>query len=333
MTLNFETDNIFYVPRGETLHIYDLYHWRMLSLDVHNFRIYLNTTYLRDIKKKVSEAYRRAAARQSFASRKEQVESKLKAFFESVEKTTPPPEQNTLLQRTFAPQQVTLWAYLSDAPLESFFPEDYEQPKSAPRTHNFSPLYGALFFSTLGGYELMLPQEDYDQAFLLDIPSAAGITVSQILPDQLLPVESEFCGSFGYSNKGNLVTYTQSSQISPENLCCIPLYHFNNSLYATLYLHLKTPVEYDIMVRPPERVVPTLRNLFAEHGFQCILEQKGNAIYRRHDDVLHFYENVAGKESLGSRFLAPFIVLVHKNGTYDPGERSKLIDELGLNFR
>ena len=65
MTLNFETDNIFYVPKGGMLCIFDLYDWRIFSLDVHNFRFYLNTTYLSDIKKKVNEVYRRAIAKKT----------------------------------------------------------------------------------------------------------------------------------------------------------------------------------------------------------------------------------------------------------------------------
>ncbi len=332
MTLNFETDNIFYVPEGGRLRIYDLYHWRIVSIDVHNFRLYLNTTYLADIKKKVTEAYRRSIAKRSHTSREEKVRSKLKEFFNSLEVASAPAEQNLLLQRIFAPQQATFWVRLSDGPLESFFPDDYQHSQPTPRTLNMFPLYGSLVFSALGDYEFTLPQEHYDQAFLLDVPPTTGITVCDLPADQLLPIDNEFCGSFGYSNKGNLITYTQSSEISTENLCCIPLYRIRSSLYATLYLHLQTSVKYDVIIKLPERVLPTLHNLFAEHGFHRIHEQNGNAIYRRQGDVLHVYENVAGKESLGSRFLAPFILLVQKNGTHHPGERSTLIDELALRF-
>lgn len=332
MTLNFETDNIFYVPEGRSLHIYDLYDWRIISLDVHKFRLYLNTTYLHDIKKKVSEAYRRSFAKRSLASQKEEVQTRLKEFFNCLELANAPAQQNLSLERIFAPQLATFWVRVSDSPLESFFSDDYQQSQPTTSPLNIIPLYGSLLFSALGDYELMLPQEDYDQAFLLDVPTTLGLTVSPLPADQLLPIDNEFCGSFGYSNKGNLITYTQSSEISKENLCCIPLYRIRNNLYVTLYLHLKTPVEYDIMVKPPEHALSTLHNLFAEHGFQRIYEEKGNAIYRRQDDVLHLYENVAGKESLGSRFFAPFILLVQKNGTHDPAERSKLIDELALSF-
>ncbi len=332
MALNFETDNIFYVPEGGRLRIYDLYQWRIVSLDVHNFRLYLNTTYLADIKKKVNEAYRRSIAKKSHTSRKDKVQAKLKGFFNSLEVVSAPAEQNPLLQRIFAPQQATFWVRLSDGPLESFFPDDYQEIRPAPRAHNIFPLYGSLVFSALGDYEFRLPRERYDQAFLLDVPSTTGITVSDLPADQLLPIDNEFCGSFGYSNKGNLITYTKSSEMSTENLCCIPLYRIHNSLYATLYLHLQTPVEYNVIIKPRERLLATLHNLFAEHGFHRIHEQNGNTIYRRQDDVLHVYENVAGKESLSSRFLAPFILIVQKNGTHNPGQRSKLIDELALGF-
>ncbi len=316
------------------LRIYDLYDWRIFSLDVHNFRLYLNTTYRGDIKKKVNEAYRRAIAKKSHSSQKNKIQPKLKEFFNSLEVASAPAGQNPLLQRIFAPQQATFWMRLSDGPLESFFPDDYQHSQpTTPRPLNIFPLYGSLIFSTLGDYELMLPEEDYDQAFLLDVPPTTGISVSPLPADQLLPIDNEFCGAFGYSNKGNLITYTQSSEISTENLCCIPLYRIHDTLYATLYLHLQTPVGYDVIIKPPERVLPTLHNLFAEHGFHRIHEQKGNAIYRRQDDVLHLYENVAGRESLGSRFLDPFILLVQKNGTHNPAERSKLIDELALSFR
>lgn len=333
MTLNFETDNIFYVPEGGMLRIFDLYDWRIFSLDVHNFRLYLNTRYRGDIKKKANEAYRRAIAKKTYSSQKKQIRPKLKEFFNSLEVASAPAKQNLLLQRIFAPQQANFWMRLSDSPLESFFPDDYQRRQPTPRPLNVLPLYGSLIFSTLGDYELMLPQEDYDQAFLLDVPPSTGISVSRLPADQLLPIDNEFCGSFGYSNKGNLITYTKSSEISTENLCCIPLYRIHDTLYATLYLHLQTPVKYDVIIKLPERVLPTLHNLFAEHGFHRIHERNGNTIYRRQDDVLHLYKNVAGRESLGRRFLVPFILLVQKNGTHNPDERSKLIDELALRFR
>jgi hypothetical protein len=71
-----------------------------------------------------------------------------------------------------------------------------------------------------------------------------------------------------------------------------------------------------------------VRAAMSELGFKLICDQNGNALYSRGDSHIHLYANAIGKESTGSRFLRPFLLITCHEGEGAPGKRSQLMEEI-----
>jgi hypothetical protein len=318
MTMNFGTDNIFYVPQHDQLHLFDIYHWRRIDFDVHRFNVFLDERYLWRINEKLLE----------IAERCEVDKDALARFLAQIRTHHAERPDKSLLQEALQPQALTLWARLSDGPQESFAREDYEISDQTPFEAHQVPLYGSFFLSSLQGYELNLPFEEGNEAFVLEIPRNASAAVAALPTEGFLPILDEFCGYYGYSNRGNLVNYTMKGEISPDCLGCLPLFQIGDDLFATLYFHIGTPVNRGLTVSVPENGIDDVLAALKKSGFTICREQSENWILSRDRDVIHYYANAAGKESLGSRFLSPFFIVASSGGQLDPEPRAQLCDDL-----
>jgi hypothetical protein len=318
VTTNFDTDNIFYVPQQNQLRLFDLYGWRRVDLDVHRLNIFLNEPYLSRITEKLLEISDRCNVDKNIVA----------GFLAQIPVHHVQRSDAPVLLDVLEPQRLTFWARISDVPQESFALEDYElgDPK---HVESFAiPLYGSFFFSSLQNYELNLPFEEGNEAFLLEIPRDDALAVNSLSAQDFLPILDEFCGYYGYSNRGNLVNYTMTGEIARDCLGCLPLFRIGDDLFATLYFHINTPVEHSLTISVPEDKIDAVLVPLKKMGFAICTERSGNWILSRGNDVIHYYANAAGKESLGSRFLAPFILVASADGNREPAARASLRNDI-----
>jgi hypothetical protein len=77
-----------------------------------------------------------------------------------------------------------------------------------------------------------------------------------------------------------------------------------------------------------EERVDEMAGLIKGLGYNVVKENSGNWIFKKGGDVVHYYGNAAGKESLGSRFASPMILVVRADGKGDVQSRSNLTEEL-----
>ena len=328
MSLNFETDNVYFVPPGQRFILYDIYHMRRLELDLDIWRLYYNQSGMKRIGKAVKTAESLWLEEHRDAREVEQARKEVKSFLSHFPTRPFPSRKGRRLEEKFSPQKITLWVRCSDKALESFEGEDYREkgPDSSRGISN--PIEGSVYLSSIGDYELSIHAGMEPQGFFLKVPSRGGVTEHALPPDELLPLGEEFFGAFGSSGKGRLINLTPDARVSKENLACTPLYRIDSHYFATLYFHLQTIDVFDVLLRFAERKIEYTRALLAELGFKKALMINGNELYKRGGALLHLYINAAGKESFGSFYLPPFLLITQNEGKTDPASRSKLMEEL-----
>ncbi|MCD6384383.1 hypothetical protein J7M23_01270 [Candidatus Sumerlaeota bacterium] len=333
-SLNFGCDNIFFVPEGEPLRIYDLYNWRVLEFDTSKLSVFLNQNYLPAIKEKIYEARERFCRKESGENRKA-LQENIDKFISSIQvkkfQGLDLRRAQSELDALFYPQSIRVWLRISDEPLESFFEEDYPerpfQPQS-PSSALLLPVNGSIYLGCVEEFETALPldEESGGFPFVLQLDSEKTVQISQISAFEFLPLIDDFCGAFGSSGRGNLINYTHHATVSQENLAALPLYRVGDCYYSTLYFSLSTKVEYDVMMRITEKQFANAFKTICRAGFQVVKEYVDNYIFRRGDDVVHLYGGAASKESLSaSRFLPPFLLVVANDTDFSPEQRSKLL--------
>lgn len=331
-SLNFGTDNIFFVPPGEALKIYDIYNWRIIELNIRKFKLYLNQSYLSVIKRDLTEARRRLQAKGAkinFAEVERRLEQFIAGFQLREFPCLQPQQAQIFLNALFAPQAITLWVRISDVPLESFFAEDYEEQQQLSSSQELLlPVNAALYLDCLQGYETALPlgEETESISFVLGLQAKDAVKFSSIPPLKFLPLAKDFCGAFGSSAEGILVNYTHHATISQQNLSAAPLYKVGSSHYVTLYFSLITKVEcgiiFPLSVREGRSVVEKIKGA----GFQLVKQEGENYIFRQGESIIHFYGSAPGKETLSiSSFLPPFLLIAGNEASVSPTQRAKLL--------
>jgi len=322
------------VPDGEKLAVYDIYNMRRLCLDIGSWAMFFNEAHQDRIGKEIDSARERwekhQQSRESIARGKEAID----AFLTDFPWQSYPRKSFPNVREIFHPQEITFWVRFSDTAQESFYMEDYHLPPTLPPQKGAPvPVIGSVYLSSIGDYELNIHEEVLDQGFFLRIPPERGVTNAPLLCDEILPLDEGYFGAYSASEKGRIINLTHDAHISGENLCCTPLYRIGSHLFITLYFHLRTNVEYDVLLRFPERKIPYARALLSEIGFKRSSEHHQNEIYQREESLVHLYINAAGKESLGSFYLPPFFLVSSHEGSRDPATRSKLMEEFIPRFK
>ena len=367
----FGTDHIIYVPENEPFRYMDLYHWRRMEWDVHLMRARLRQSVIELSRQRCKDSMKEYFKTPEGLEDQAKTRALVDSFWRDIRSRTECPEPPLLDSQwpmdKAAPQKLTFWVRISDAPAESFFEEDYDSTPllSSSSSDPFSPaadssaspaesgaapgrkaipVYGNLTLKSLGDAEIALPHEGPEAGFLLDFDPENSFRMETLDPRRPLPICQEFCGYRGASNRGYAANYTIEGKIASENLGCIPLHSFGHSAYATLYFYMKTIIQYDLVVRIRERRLEQAIHKLKAMGYSIYAEGASFKIWERPSgasshasgtgesaggmDILHLYVGIPGKEAEGARFMRPFVLAICQGGSYAPEKRSKLIAEL-----
>jgi len=327
VTLNFGTDNVYYVPEGQPLIFFDIYNMRRLEFHIGRWGLFYNQARMEYITNAVNSARsvwsRHQGRNQETEGNLKKVQSFLSDFPRRPFPSTPPLD----LKNIFSLRGITFWVRCSDTPLESFFEEDYNERPVTSGGAGYTPLMGAIQLSSIGDYELDIHEGIEPEGFFLEIPKGS-ITIASLPPEEILPLDEGFFGAFGSSGNGHVINLTHESKVSEENLVCVPFERIGEHYYATLYFHLGTDAEFDVIHRFHEKRLGFVRAAMSELGFKLVCDKNGNALYTRGNSHIHLYANATGKESAGSRFLNPFLLITCHEGESAPGKRSQLMEEI-----
>lgn len=335
-TVNFGSDNIYYVSEGEPLTIYDIYNWRIIELYIDELRIYQNELHqpiLQKILQQEAEQLTKKNRDLNLKLMQLQIDDFLSGF-ESRELSPSEMSDVQFLEKDlFFPQTATIWLRISDVPLETFYDEDYrELPMyGSVEEEILVPINVSLYLECLDEYERGLPidKELSTSPFAVGFEEDTFVVIKELSPFNFLPMIDEYCGAFGSSGRGILMNYTHHSSISEENLAAIPLYRQGDAHFVTMYFSLMTNSTLDIIFRFTEKQYDTALEKLEEKGFKVVKEFGDNYIIRRGDDIIHLYGAAVDKESLaGERFLPPFMLVGANDAAVEPEERSRLLSNL-----
>lgn len=327
MTLNFGTDNVYYVPEGQPLIFFDIYNMRRLEFHIDRWGLFYNQAHMEYITNAVNSAQDIWCRHQSRNPATQGNLEKVQSFLRDFPRRPFPSKSPLDLKNIFSLQEITFWVRCSDIPLESFFEEDYSKHPVTIQGAGYTPLMGAIQLSSIGDYELDIHEGIETKGFFLEIPEGS-ITIAPLPPEEILPLDEGYFGAFGSSGNGHVINLTHESKVSEENLVCVPFQRIGEHYYATLYFHLGTEVKFDIIRRFHEKRLGFMRAAMSELGFKLVCDQNGNALYSRDNSHIHLYANATGKESTGSRFLRPFLLVTCHEGEDAPGKRSHLMEEI-----
>ncbi len=335
-SLNFGTDNIFFVNAGEPLRIFDLYNWRILDFNINRLHVYTGTELVSLIHESIDKEIHGLIKDEGKVEQAE-VEQYVNDFLSGFNEVELSPGISRQSRNTgaeiFSPQKVSFWIRISDVPLESFFEEDYLESTStgATKPEHVLPVNASLYLETLGEYEKALPvnQETPGTSFYLGMEDDTILTPHQLDVFDFLPLIDDYCGAFGASGDGVMINYTHHATLSRENMAAIPLYKHGSRHYVTFYFSLKTTIEHETILPLDEQHLADVLEILQDKGFQVVKQMSGNYILRRGDDVLHFYGEAEGKESLsGGRFLKPFILVAANDADMAPERRAGLLQQI-----
>ena len=301
---------------------------RKVEMDCAHWSLFYNTEGLPAIRNALKAALKRWEKHQKTTDRLKNGKQILDSLIASLPLRKFPTRNLLNLEKYFSPQEITFWVRCSDTPLESFFKEDYSAKKPTPEKTLSIPLVGSIHITAIGDFELSIPQEIESRGFFLEVPQDGGITTAPLPPDEILPLDEGFFGAWGSSAKGRLINLSHNAEVCEENLCCTPLHAIGSHYFATLYFHLRTKVEYDVVLRLSEKSLEYAYAHLTELGFKPLREYVGNTVFKRKDSIIHLYTNAAGKETLGARFLPPFLLITLNKGSTNPALRSRLMEEL-----
>ena len=335
-TVNFGSDNIYYVPEGEPLAIYDIYNWRIIELYIDELRVYQNERHLPIIKEALRQEAEQLIKKHRDLNPK-LLQLQIEDFLSGFEIRDLPPADLSDVQflgkDLFFPQTAALWLRISDVPLETFYDEDYrELPMyGSVEEEILVPINASLYLDCLDEYEKSLPLDNElsTPPFAVGFEEDTIVVIKELSPFSFLPMIDEYCGAFGSSGRGILMNYTHHSSISEENLAAIPLYSQGDTHFVTLYFSLITNSTQEIIYRFTEKQYDTALEKLIEQGFKVVKEFGDNYIIRRGDDIVHLYGAAIDKESLaGERFLPPFMLVTANDANVNPDERSRLLSTL-----
>lgn len=326
MSYLFQTDNIFYLPPGEPLQIYDIIHWRRIDLPVQSAFAQINPAMAGVIKERAALALSHAQQDQPGLDplvESERMDRFLAAlpFSEAGDKVT------GVFETLFDPLRPIFWVRFSQQPLESFFPEDYEpSPSRQEACETALSCIGGISFNALGDFVCDLPSENPYSIRVSLVPGDSILQAVRLDPFEPLPLLEEYCGLLGSSNKGRAVTIDLAGEVPEHLLAAIPMGCDEAGIYQTLYLHLDTEVEVQPIrpFHPPDAA--NVASALKTAGFHPRRREKQFSVWERDGgDVIQIYRNLPGKESEGVRILPPFCLAVLAGGSTDVYERHELL--------
>jgi hypothetical protein len=332
VSLNFGTENIYFVPEGNKFHFFDIYNMRKLEFDFSSWSIFFNKHRFDAIRDTICFAIN------DWEKNKKDTEETADAgkicnnFINSVPLGKYPDKNFLDLNKIVSPQKILFWTRCSDKTLESFFKEDYSSRKKVPGKKYSIPLVGSFFVSSIDDYELNIVEKAEPQGFFIDLPKKNGISVHLLSPLELLPFHEEFFGAYGSSGMGRAVNLTSDAKIARENLCCTPLNRIGSDFFTTLYFHIRTNLKHKVIFRLNSMQTRQAAQIMANNGFEILINNSGNYVFRRKDSLVHLYLNAMGKETMKTSFLPPFFFISLNCGSIDPEIRSELRDEISELF-
>ncbi len=321
MSLNFEGDNIFYVPEGQMLTFYDIFKMRKIFFNISKFRVHINQLREDIINERVAETLE--IIKEESISKYEEKMGKMKSFLGNLsyfdERQIVLTDPKTLTQFL----DITFWVRISDIPLETYFDEDYLDEMDSEGDYFNLPTVGGIPLSSLGDFEMNFFDNEFD--IILQIPKRDGIIVKPLDVYEFLPIIDEFCGYFGTSNKGNLVNYDLSGKIAKENLCCSPISKKGTNLFQSLYFQIKTEEKFNLTLNvKPDKAIRVLKQM----GFEAIKEDERAMIFGRDEDVIHLYSGLPGVEYSDFPIVPTFLIAMQAKGSLEPNDRELLIREM-----
>jgi hypothetical protein len=325
MSTGFGTANICWVPEGQVLRFIDLHHWVEWRLDLEKWRVALASSGVEFLRQQAGEGFKLCRVRfkgdPEALSQVDHAEQFVASLSESLEA---PPEDVADLSLPNGPL-AALWVRVSDAPLESFFEEDYRPAPAAAESLARLPAVGALALPACDALEIPLLLEA-EGNFSLLTPSVDCVAEYPLPVDCIPPILDEFCGHMGNSNQGKMVNLRLDARISAENPIATALCRLEpGGGYATLYLHFRTPTEPTVSVPVLPAQAARIEASLAEQGFARVTRVGPNQIWRRGDDWVHCLWAARGLESEDVPMLPPFIAVAQAGGSRDPRQREALL--------
>ena len=124
MTLNFGTDNVYYVPEGQPLVFFFFFYMRRLDFNLERWELFYNKAHVKYIRKNVEAARDLWFKHQKKNPRAPQALKKLSNFLDELPERIYSVSQPFDIKAAVSPAEISLWVRCSDPPQESFFEED-----------------------------------------------------------------------------------------------------------------------------------------------------------------------------------------------------------------
>jgi hypothetical protein len=334
-TSGFGTDNIIFVPEDGVLSVWDLVSWQWLRLDTRRLMIRPRQATVDQIVMDIEQAL--VDLRKKAEKRKTKVPPRIQesadAILDSLEAFAGSGGDIDVRIEAPGPEGMTWWVRITDAPVESFFPEDYApQPEAAPQTLAF-PVYGSVTLQGLAELEIPFPAEGPGAAFWLLVPARGAMTCEPIPAERSLPLVREYCGSKGVSAHGNSINIDTRGKVTANHSGCTPLTRVGSSLYTTLYFHLNTGAVSQVCAPLPSGRAPAVLEVLDRSRFEIVAASEplclpSWCVLRRDEDVVHLYHGLEGKESEGQHTMPDLLVVAMAGGESDPELRGQLLQQI-----
>jgi hypothetical protein len=327
MSLSFGTENLIFVPEGGRLRVWDLHSGLRLELDTRHGSARLRPRGLEmatgEITLAVAELQRNRATRANAARYQVDAARVLDSLG-----TAPGAEPRRVLPAFPAGFGATWWIRLSDAPVESFFPEDYAEADALSGPPVALPVYGSLHVKCLEDLDVPLPIREDEAPLWLLLPERGGYGLAPFDPLEPLPLTAEFCGSGGVSARGNSVNLRLDARIATEHQGCTPLREVAPGILATLYFHLESSDDPAVCARLASKHVAVVRGTLADSGFRVAAEGPDWTILERKGYAVHLYDGLEGRESAGVPRLPAFLYVASASGSNEPAARADLLQQI-----
>lgn len=322
MTVGFGTENLVFVPAGAELEIWDVYHWRRARLDMRRATVHLREDGRDRIiaeLEKLEGGQEPAAPEHPFAklTGRRGVGIDLDPLCQARAQAHPTDTDPGGLGLSW-------WVRLSDRPQESFHEDDYLEAADPPDMGVAYPVYGAL---ELAGrrqpMEIALPGSGPDAPMWLVLPGD-GVGFDEAVDARTpLPLVEEFCGAGGVSARGRSVNVRHDGTVAGEHMGAVPVRKLGG-FFATAYFHLSMEVAHRVMLTVDGARRSSIEELLVRSRFARTAGRDGCEVFERDGDVIHVYDGLEGRESVGVPLMPSLVVAVRAQGSCDPEARSVL---------
>ncbi len=334
-TSGFGTDNIIFVPGEGLLCVWDVVTWQWLRLDTRLLAIRPRQATIdqivMDVEQSIIDLQKEAGKRK--AKLPPRIRECANAVLDSLAGFAGGEGDIDVRIESPGLEGMTWWVRITDAPVESFFPEDYApQPQPATEALAF-PVYGSVTLQGLAELEIPFPAEGPAAAFWLLVPARGAMTCEPIPAEIPLPLVREFCGSKGVSAHGNSINIDTRGKVTANHSGCTPLSRVGSSLYTTLYFHLNTSAALPVCAPLPAGRAPAVLEVLDRSRFEIVAASEPHhlptwCVLRREEDVVHLYHGLEGKESEGHHTMPDLLVVAMAGGESDPELRGQLLRQI-----